>query len=172
MTGKFRRDGPLAGGWHAVGEEPPSRPAPDPADVGSDVVIWPRGAGQSPHSLDEDPATHANEGTVPGIEEGSSGYDENPRTVGDGPVVWRPASMAPKSEKTVEAPGFSSPDLLLEPVHMGTGPVDVGTAAMEPLTDSEASPAGRRRAVLIGVLVGSAFGLIIDAFLSGWLDGK
>jgi hypothetical protein len=160
----------LAGGWHAVGEEPPARPAPDPTEFGSDVVIWPRSAGQGAGAQDDEPATHANEGTVPGIEDGSSGYDENPRTVGDGPMVWRPASMTPKHEKTVEAPGFSAPDLLLEPLHAGTGPVDVGTSALEEL-DAEASPAGRRRAILIGLLVGSAFGLIIDAILSGWLDG-
>lgn len=169
MTGKFRRDGPLAGGWHGVGEEPPSRLPPEPDDYGSDVVIWPRGAGPHAHVHDEDPATHANEGTVPGIDEGSSGFDEHPRTVGDGPVVWRPASMAPKHEKTVEAPGFSAPDLLLEPVHTITGPVDVATSAVEPL-DGEPSPDGRRRAIVIGLLVGLAFGLIIDAFLSGWLD--
>lgn len=170
MTGKFRRDGPLAGGWHGVGDEPPPRPAPEPEEYGSDVVIWPRGAGPHAHAHDEDPATHANEGTPPGLDEGSSAYDEHPRTIGDGPVVWRPASMAPKHETTVEAPGFSAPDLLLEPVPTTTGPVDVATAAVEPVWKGEASPMGRRRAVLIGFLVGSAFGLIIDAFLSGWLD--
>lgn len=139
---------------------------PLPEEFGSDVVIWPRGA--NAHHHDDDPATHANEGTVPGLDEGSSEYEDSPRTVGDGPVVWRPAAMAPKHETTVEAPGFATPDLLLEPIHVGTGPVDMDTSAFEPASAS-GPPPGRNRAILIGLLVGSAFGLIIDAFLSGWL---
>ncbi len=172
MTGRFRRDGPLAD-WA------PHGPEGDPADGeprGSDVVFWPRGMAVRRPVPFNAPTTApsvgahgdlAGDGTTPGVHDSSP--VGGPDTVGDGPVVWRPAMMTPREETTVEAPGFTRPDLMFDPADTNPVPGHAATPAERAEVKAPASVGGRTRAIAIGLLVGCAVGLLIDAALSGWL---